>query len=146
MSPQTSLDDCVRYGRQTMWVLLCMFVLVAVALPAVGLFGMPAGSPATVGAMVAMAIVLVVSVLHAKRRRLGPRAPELLRAMFSDELRRRSLDRSFRIAFMGVLAMQAPLGICASVAFPGGSAFFMAAMTAALGPIFLLASFLYMDR
>ncbi|MBD8879811.1 hypothetical protein IHE49_04905 [Rhodanobacter sp. 7MK24] len=146
MNSQTSLDDCVKYGRQTLWVLLCMFILIAAALPAVKLLGVPAASPSIVGALIAVAIVALVSVLHTKRRQLGPEASELLRAMFSDELRKRSLDRSFRIAFIGVLAMQAPLCICALVAFPGGPAFFMAYMTAAIGPIFLLASFLYMDR
>jgi hypothetical protein len=137
-TPPTDLSSLERHSRRSLWTVLALFLLVGAA--CLSPLGLTTWMP-----LVPIAIVVAVSWLTWSARSAGA-TPHTMERLLDDELRRRSLNLACRDALFIVMGLQPLLALVLarwSVAVPAA---FMAASTALVGVVSLIASLLVRDR
>jgi len=147
--PGSRTEDLLRFSRRSMFAqLILISCLGALAL---GMAIWPDGSAARLVTgmpwMIPIGTVFLVTALRSSLRgqKWDPNSPEAKR-IFSDELRRASMSRATRAAFIVVLVAQLPLALLLFHLPALRAVMAMAVSTITLGMLTVTALFLYFDR
>jgi hypothetical protein len=139
----TSIDAAARMSHRHLMAALALVLLMGVA----ALLGFGGAEAARSGSALWIVLPVIITITAASLRGMGKRVDaRALEAVRKDELRQASLSRAWRNGFFAVLSLQPALAL--GLAWSGGAnaAALMAAGTATIGAVTVLASLLWYDR
>jgi hypothetical protein len=138
-----SIDAAARMSHRHLLAALGLVLLLAVA----ALLSLGGGEAARSGHMLWTVLPVITAISAVALRGMSKRVDAAaLGAVRKDELRQASLQRAWRNGFLAVLGLQPALALALGWSGAANAAALMAAASASIGAVTVLASLLWYDR